>query len=60
MTNELDEYLRSTFKLRKILGQVIPKEATDYILELIVKDTLHRDYLSITEENESDSSIQDK
>lgn len=60
MTNELDEYLRSTFKLRKILEQVIPKEAVDYILELIVKDTLHRDYLSITEENESDSSIQNK
>ena len=57
MTNELDEYLRSTFKLRKILEKVIPKEAVDYILELIVKDTLHRDYLSITEENESDSSI---
>ena len=57
MTAELDEYLRSTFKLRKILEQVMPKEASDYILELIVKDTAHRNYLDLTEENEDDSSI---
>ena len=57
MTEELDEYLRSTFKLRKILEQVIPKETVDYILELIAKDTAHRNYLDLTKENEDDSSI---
>ena len=57
MTEELDEYLRSTFRLRKALEQIMPKEVADYILELIAKDTAHRNYLDLIEENEDDSSI---
>lgn len=51
MSPELEELLHSIFKLRQTLAQVLPKEAVDYIMELIVKDGAHRNYLKLTEEN---------
>ena len=50
MTPELEEFLNSSFKLRKILEPVLPKEALDYILELIARDSAHRKFLKLTEE----------
>ena len=52
MSPELEELLHSTFKLRQALSQVMPKEAVDYIMELIAKDGAHRKYLKLTEETE--------
>lgn len=52
MSPELEELLESSFRLRKTLEQVLPKEAIDYILELIAKDSAHRKFLNITEETE--------
>ena len=52
MTTELEEFLSSSFKLRKLLEPVLPKEASDYILTLIARDLAHRKYLEITEEVE--------
>jgi hypothetical protein len=52
MSPELEELLESPFKLRPTLGQILPQEAVDYILNLIVKDGAHRKFLKITEENE--------
>ena len=52
MSPELEELLGSPFKLRKILEQVLPADAINYILELIVKDGAHRKFLKLTEENE--------
>lgn len=50
MTPELEEFLHNTFKLRQTLSQVLPKEAVDYIMELIAKDGAHRKYLELTKE----------
>ena len=50
MSPELEELLHSTFKLRQILSQVLSKEAVDYIMELIVKDSAHRKYLKLIED----------
>lgn len=50
MALELEELLHSTFKLRQTLLQVLPKEAVEYIMELIVKDGAHRKYLELTKE----------
>jgi hypothetical protein len=47
MTPELEEFLHNTFKLRQTLLQVLPKEAVDYIIELIVKDSAHQKYLKL-------------
>ena len=47
MTAELEEILQSSYKLRKTLEQVLPKDAVDYLLELIAKDGAHRNYLKI-------------
>ena len=52
ITSELDEFLSSSFKLRKLLEPVLPQEAIDYILTLIAKDGAHRKFLKIIEENE--------
>ena len=52
MSTELEEFLECPFKIRKILEQVLPKEAIDYILSLIAKDSAHRKYLKIVEETE--------
>ena len=52
LSREIEELLESSFRLRKTLDQVLPKEAADYILELIAKDSTHRKFLKITEEIE--------
>ena len=52
MTPELEELFSSSFKVRKTLEQVLPKEAIDYLLDLVAKDFAHRKYLKITEETE--------
>lgn len=57
MNTELEELLESSFKMRKLLEQVLPKEAVDYILTLLAKDGAHRRYLKIVEENENDLSV---
>lgn len=50
MTPELEEFLHNIFKLRQTLSQVLPKEAVDYIMELIAKDGAHRKYLKLIED----------
>jgi hypothetical protein len=52
LSNELEEFFNSSFKVRKTLEQVLPKEAIDYLLDLVAKDFAHRKYLKITEETE--------
>jgi hypothetical protein len=52
MSPELEELLECPFKLRPILEQVLHKDAVDYILNLIAKDSAHRRFLKITEEIE--------
>jgi hypothetical protein len=52
MTPELEEFFSSSFKLRKTLEQVLPKDAIDYLLDLIAKDLAHRKFLKLTEEPE--------
>jgi hypothetical protein len=49
MSPELEEFLSSSFKLRKLLEPVLPKEAVDYLLTLIAKDMAHIKYIKITE-----------
>ena len=53
MSPEIEELLEGSFKLRKALEQILPKEAVDYILDLIAKDSAHRKYLKIVEETET-------
>ena len=50
MTSELENILESSYRLRKTLEPVLPKEVIDYILDLIAKDVAHRNYLRIVEE----------
>ena len=52
LSPELEDFLDNSFRLRKALEQVLPKEAIDYILELIAKDGAHRRFLALTEEIE--------
>ena len=52
MSPELEEFLESSFKLRKLLEQVLSKEAVDYILTLVARDAAHRKFLKITEEKD--------
>ena len=49
LTPELEELLAGTFKLRQTLSSVLPPEAVNYIIELIVKDGAHRKFLKITD-----------
>ena len=49
MSPELEELLHNTFKLRQSLSQILPKEAVDYIMELIAKDSAYRKYLKLIE-----------
>jgi hypothetical protein len=53
MTAELEALLQSSYTLRKTLSQVLPTNAVDYIIELIVKDGAHRNYLKITGDDEN-------
>ncbi len=57
LSPELEDLLSNSFKLRKALEQVLPKEAIDYILNVIAKDGAHRKLLHITEEIENGSSV---
>ena len=52
MTPELEEFLSKSFTLSKTLEQVLPKEAVEYILDLIAKDSAHRKFLKLTDESE--------
>ena len=52
MSPELEELLHSSFRLHQTLSQVLPKEAVDYIMELIAKDGAHRKYLKLIEEED--------
>jgi hypothetical protein len=54
LTPELEELLSSSYKVRKALEQVLPKEAVDYIINLIAKDGAHRRFLKLTEEIENE------
>jgi hypothetical protein len=54
ISKELEEFLSSSFKLRKVLEPVLPKEAVDYILTLIAQDGAHRNFLKVTEEIENE------
>lgn len=53
MSEDLEQLLESTYKLRKALEQVLPSELSDYIIQLVAKDSAHRKYLKIVEENEN-------
>ena len=53
MSPELEELLHNTFKLRQSLSQILPKEAVDYIMELIAKDGAYRKYLQLITEVEN-------
>lgn len=53
MTTELEELFENKFRLRRTLEQVLPKEAIDYIMNLIAKDGAHRKYLKIVGEDET-------
>ena len=48
LTPEIENLLAGTFKLRQTLSSVLPPEAVNYIIELIVKDDAHRKFLEIT------------
>ena len=50
MSPELEELLHSTFILRQTLLKVLQPEAVNYIMELIAKDSAHRKYLKLIEE----------
>ncbi len=50
MSPELEALLHNTFSLRRSLSQILPQEAVDYIIDLIVRDGAHRNFLKITEE----------
>lgn len=50
LSPELETFLEGSFKLRKLLEQVLPKDAVDYILMLVAKDGAHRKFLKLTEE----------
>lgn len=52
MSPELEEFFGSCYKVRKTLEQVLPKEAVDYVLDLIAKDNAHRKFLKLTNEVE--------
>jgi hypothetical protein len=52
LSNELEEFFSSSFKVRKVFEQVLPNDATEYLLDLIAKDLSHRKFLKITEESE--------
>jgi hypothetical protein len=52
LSHELEEFFNSSFKVRKTLEQVLPKEAIDYLLDLVAKDFAHRKFLKIAEETE--------
>ena len=50
MSQELENLLQGTFRLRQILTQVLPKDAVDHIMSLVISDNAHRKVLKFTEE----------
>ena len=52
LSQELEEILYNTFRLQQVLSQVLPKEAVDYLLTLVVKDAAHRNFLKLTKDDE--------
>jgi hypothetical protein len=58
LSPELEALLGSFFKLRKLLEPLLPKEAIDYIINLIAKDLAHRKFLSLVEEDDNGTSVQ--
>ena len=56
MTAELEEILQSSYKLRKALEQVLPKDAVDYLITLVAMDGAHRKFLKLAEENENENT----
>lgn len=53
MSPEIEKLFESSIKTRKILEQVLPKEAVDYITLLITKDLAHKKYIKLAEDNKS-------
>lgn len=51
MSEDLETLFEESFKLRKTLESILPKQAVDYILILIAKDMAHRKLLKIIKEN---------
>ena len=51
MSSEVEELLESTWKLRRIMISVLPEEAVDHIIDLIVKDSAHRKFLALCDDD---------
>jgi hypothetical protein len=47
---ELEALLQNSFQLRQTLSQVLPPEAVNYLMRLVVLDGAHRNFLKLTEE----------
>ena len=52
MSSEVEKLFESSIRVRKILEQVFPKEAVDYITLLITKDLAHKKYIKLAEDND--------
>ena len=52
MTEELEQLFYSKFNLRQRLSQVLPQEAVEYIVNLIVLDQAHQKYIKLEKELE--------
>ena len=50
LSDKSKEIIDRTWQLKNSLNQVIPADLTDYIIELIVKDQAHENYLKLTKE----------
>ena len=56
MVKELEHIFNSTSELRQCLSNVLPSEAVQYIVRLILKDEARKKYLKLgTEELENQS-----
>ena len=47
MTEELEQLFNSTYLLRQQLSQVLPKEAVDYIVHLVIMDRANQNYTNL-------------
>ncbi len=52
MTEEVKQLLNSSFLLNQLLSNVLPKEAVDYIINLVVLDQAHQRYSELTSDAE--------
>ena len=48
MTKETEELLNCTYELRQRLSSVLPQDAVEYIVKLIVLDSAHQKFLALT------------